>query len=128
MKNLKETVIVFGFGGILYGLTEVLTRGFTHWTMVLTGGIVFSVLYQLNLQMENKNIFLRCLLGCLIITVMEFTVGCIVNIDLGLGVWDYSGKRFNLMGQICPLFSLGWFLICLPAAGVSFILRRNLRE
>lgn len=29
-------LIVFVLGGIFYGLTEVLYRGYTHWSMVLT--------------------------------------------------------------------------------------------
>ena len=128
MKNKLNTLVIFGFGGILYGLVEVLIRGYTHWTMVLTGGIIFSVLYQINLKMENSNLFLRCLIGCMIITAAEFTVGCIVNIDLGMGVWDYSGQKYNVMGQICPLYSLGWFFICLPASGISFLLRRSIRK
>lgn len=128
MKNAIEAAIVFGFGGIIYGLVEVLIRGFTHWTMILTGGIVFSILYLINLRFQNVNIVFRSLLGCLVITTAEFVVGCIVNIDFGMNVWDYSDQQLNLMGQICPLFSFGWFLICIPAAGVSYFLRRNLKN
>jgi uncharacterized membrane protein len=25
-----------------------------------------------------------------------------------MGVWDYSHVPFNIMGQICPMFSLLW--------------------
>lgn len=127
LKNISEAVAVFGFGGIIYGLVEVLTRGYTHWTMVLTGGIVFTVLYLINGKFGNTSIILRCLLGCLVITTAEFVVGCIVNIDFGMNVWDYSRQKYNLMGQICPLFSFGWFMICIPAAGMSYFLKKNLR-
>jgi uncharacterized membrane protein len=49
---------------------------------------------------------LRCLVGCGIITSPEFIVGCIVNRGLHMNVWDYSAQKFNLLGQICPLFSI----------------------
>lgn len=127
MKNIKEAVVVFGFGGIIYGMVEVLTRGYTHWTMVLTGGIVFSVLYLINQKYQHSGLILRCLLGSLVITTAEFIVGCIVNIDFNMNVWDYSDEKFNLMGQICPLFAFGWFLICIPASGISYLLRKNFR-
>jgi len=125
LNKICKRIIIFGFGGIIYGLVEVVTRGYTHWSMVLTGGIVFSILYYLNEKYSGKSLILRCLLGALVITTAEFVVGCIVNIDFNLGVWDYSEEKFNLMGQICPLFSFGWFLICIPAAGISYLLRRS---
>ena len=42
---------------------------------------------------------------------VEFVSGCIINLWLGLGVWDYSGMAGNLLGQVCPAFGLLWFLI-----------------
>jgi len=26
-------------------------------------------------------------------------------------VWDYSDRRWNVYGQICPLYSLLWFVL-----------------
>ena len=126
--KLNEFIVVFGFGGIIYGMIEVVTRGYTHWTMVLTGGAVFTAIYLLNLKLKSKSILPRCFLGCLIITAAEFTVGCIVNIALHMNVWDYSAEKYNVLGQICPLFSIGWFFICIPATLLAFSLRKNLRE
>lgn len=45
------------------------------------------------------------------ITVVEFVAGLILNIWLGLGVWDYSAMPGNLMGQICPQFFLVWIAL-----------------
>lgn len=73
------------------------------------------VVFMLVNRTENLNIFVRCLLGAAVITSIEFGVGMLVNVELGWGVWDYSDKPLNVMGQICPLFSLGWYALSLPA-------------
>ena len=71
----------------------------------------------LNAVNKNKKlgILAKCLIGAVVITSLEFTVGMIVNVGLGWNVWDYSEKPFNLFGQICPFFSIGWFFLSLPA-------------
>lgn len=127
LKSLSESIVVFGFGGVIYGLVEVVTRGYTHWTMVLTGGAVFTALYLINLKLQTDSILPRCVLGCLIITSAEFVVGCIVNLAFHMNVWDYSDERYNVLGQICPLFSLGWFFICIPATLIADSLKKELR-
>jgi uncharacterized membrane protein len=127
MNKAKELLIVFGFGAIIYSLIEVLFRGFTHWTMTITGGFTFVALYIANIKMKTKNVFLRCLVGSAIITGIEFSVGCIVNRTFGMNVWDYSEQRFNILGQICPLFSLFWFVLSFPAMLLTFSLRKKLR-
>lgn len=127
VKNkFKEYITVFGFGGVIYGLVEVVTRGYTHWSMFLTGGLAFLLIYIVNSKLGDKSLFLRCLIGCVIITSLEFTVGCIVNRQFNMNVWDYSDRPLNVLGQICPFFSLMWFLICIPANYLSLLLRRNL--
>ena len=57
----------------------------------------------------------KCVVGALLITTVEFVVGCVVNKIMGLRVWDYSDRALNIMGQICPLFTVMWFIICIPA-------------
>ncbi|MBQ7837521.1 MAG: hypothetical protein IJ395_02765 [Clostridia bacterium] len=103
----------FAVGGFAYGLTEIIFRGYTHWTMVLLGG---AVMVLLNLINQSKiSLWMRCLLGATVITSLEYSVGMIVNVALGWNVWDYSDKFLNLKGQICPQFSLVWFFLCIPA-------------
>lgn len=46
-------------------------------------------------------------------TTFEFCVGMMVNVWYGWHVWDYSREPGNLLGQVCPLFSFAWFLLCL---------------
>lgn len=114
MKKIKEYFIVYSLGSVIYALIEVIWRGFTHWTMAITGGIAFLALYITNIRLKTKSLFNKCLKGALIITALEFVVGIIVNKILKWHVWDYSGRPFNIAGQICPLFFAFWFILCYP--------------
>lgn len=114
----------FAVGGFAYGLIEVVFRGYTHWTMVLLGGLV---LVLLNLINQSKiSLWTRCLLGAAVITSLEYSVGMIVNVALGWNVWDYSDKPLNVMGQICPQFTAVWFFICIPAYWLCEKISENL--
>ncbi|NCC86984.1 MAG: hypothetical protein EOM05_03825 [Clostridia bacterium] len=115
MKKLYEYIIIFCIGAIGYGSIELLWRGFTHWTMIITGGIVLLTLYILNTKIIKGSLFKRCIIGCFTITGIEFVVGYIVNIVCKMNVWNYSKQPMQILGQICPLFTLLWFLLCIPA-------------
>ena len=120
----KEYFMCFALGGVIYGLVEVVARGYTHWTMVLTGGAVMLLINLIN-QTKGLSLLSRCLLGATVITSLEFCVGVIVNVALNWNVWDYSDKPFNVWGQICPYFTLGWFFISIPAFAVcSYVEKR----
>ena len=87
--------------------------------MTLTGGVCLVLLYMLNGVMRGIPLAGKCIAGALVITAVEFVVGCIVNLWLHRNVWDYSALRFNLLGQICLPFSAAWCLVALPAMGVD---------
>lgn len=118
-------MMCFSLGGIAYGMVEIMFRGYTHWTMILTGGIVMVLINLIN-QTENVNIFIKCLLGATVITSLEFCVGMTVNNLLGWGIWDYADKPFNIYGQVCPQFCLAWFALCFPAFSLSSFIGKRL--
>ena len=125
MRKLKEYFMCFAVGAVAYGLVEIAVRGYTHWTMSLTGGAVM-VLLNLISRSGNINILLKCLLGMTVITSLEFAVGMAVNVGFGWNVWDYSDKPFNLFGQICLQFCIGWFFISIPAYGICSYIRKRI--
>lgn len=61
--------------------------------------------------MKQMPIWLQSICCTLVITVTEFVAGLILNVWLGLGIWDYSDLPFNLMGQICLEFSAIWLIL-----------------
>ena len=113
MKNIEKYTFIFLFGGFGYGLLEILFRGFTHWSMIITGGSALLILYLINQSLPKTPLLIKALLGSCAITVTEFTVGIIVNKVFSFGVWDYTGTPGNILGVITPIFSLCWFAISL---------------
>ena len=123
--SLLKYLNVFVIGAVGYALLELLWRGRTHWTMMITGGICFMIIYALS-RLERVPLAYKCAIGALSITAVEFVVGCIVNRMLGWGVWDYSDLEYNIMGQVCLLFSILWYLICIPALYLCKVLDNTL--
>ena len=113
MSVILSLAAVFAVGSSLYGATELLFRGWTHWTMLILGGVCFVGMYLIKTLMAISE-WRRWILGGACITAAEFVTGVIVNIKLGWGIWDYSGHFLNFHGQICPLFSLFWALLSIP--------------
>lgn len=110
-----EYVFAFLIGSFAYSMIEIISRGYTHWTMMITGGAVLGGLYYIRRRFEKRNIILRLFLGCFLITFTEFIVGVFVNIILGWNVWSYSDVPGNILGQICIPYCGAWFLLCIPA-------------
>lgn len=46
-------------------------------------------------------------------TVLEFITGFVLDKLFGRRWWDYSDKKFNIGGYICPQFTVVWGLACL---------------
>lgn len=114
MGKIRNASILFSIGSVGYCLLEVMWRGYTHWTMGVTGGFCFLSLYKVNKKMRMRHLWEKCLTGCGIITCFEFCVGILVNKVLHWNVWDYSDQRGNILGQICPQYSILWFFLCMP--------------
>lgn len=87
----KKYLLLGIIGGTIYVLLEMLWRGYSHWTMAVLGAVCFIILGLIN-EILNWDIplLLQMFLGCVIITVLEFITGCIVNLWLGWNIWDYS--------------------------------------
>lgn len=117
--SVSRSAAMFALGALSYPVVELLWRGHTHWTMSLTGGLCTMLIHLGNRRMAGRGLAARCGMGCAVITCTEFSVGCIVNRLLGWNVWDYSGAPLNILGQICPLYCVFWFLLSLPVLAIS---------
>lgn len=113
-----RTAGLFALGAVGYCLLEILWRGHTHWSMGVAGGVCLVGLYGLHRRMAGRPLVLQAAAGAALITAVEFCVGCVVNLLLGWNVWDYSGWRFHLLGQVCLVFCVLWFVLSLGVMGV----------
>lgn len=111
---MKEKTAAFAVGAVGYPCIELAARGRTHWSMALLGGICVLALVYIARRFPAMPLIRQAVLGAGFITAAEFAVGVLVNLWLGWQVWDYSREFANVLGQICPLFSFFWFLLCLP--------------
>ena len=113
--KVSAHILRWVFGGCLYGLLEIAWRGYTHWTMVLLAAFLCIPLDIANEHIPwDMSLPLQGVLGGLTITAMEFVTGLVVNVWLGMGVWDYSNQFGNILGQICPLYTILWCLLAIP--------------
>lgn len=115
-KRVYQAVLLGCLGGGVYMLVELLWRGHTHWTMGVLGGLCFVVIGLLNERLPwEMPLALQAVVGAGMVTLAELVAGVIINLWLGLGIWDYSGLPFNLWGQICLPYSLLWVPLAMGA-------------
>ena len=108
-SKIKKYEFLFFVGATIYVVIEKLYRGYSHWTMFLLGGICFIALGLINEVLPwDMPLLLQMFIGGMIITVLEFITGCVVNLWLRWDVWDYSELPFNLWGQISLFSSIVW--------------------
>ena len=127
MKKARNYALIYSIGALGYSVLEILWRGYTHWTMGVVGGLCFSFIYKVNSVFKKGSLMLKCFIGSGVITVVEFISGVVINIILKWNVWDYSSFRFNIKGQVCLLYSVLWFILCMPLSGVCGFLSKKFK-
>ena len=122
-----KAAVIFMAGGFIYGAIEILYRGHTHPSMFVLGGLSLLWVGGLNSFFgKNPPLLLQMAAGSVIITLGEFVCGVVVNLWLGMDVWDYSKMPFNIMGQVCLLFVFIWFFLSLPAILIEDYMRSGM--
>lgn len=122
MKHILKLLVLSLIGGTIYYGIECIWRGYSHWSMAILGGICFITVGSINeLFSWEMPMWKQCLIGAIVVTILEFITGCIVNLWLGWNIWHY--ERFDILGQICLPFTFFWFLL----SGVAIIIDDWLR-
>lgn len=119
MEELKGAAAVFAVGALSYSVIELLWRGHTHWSMALAGGICFSLITEIEKRFPNIRYLYKCIMGSLLITAVELGFGVVFNMVLKRNIWDYSSIKFNLLGQVCLLYTVLWGFLTALALPVS---------
>ena len=127
LRDLARETLLFLMGGVGYFCLELVWRGWSPWTMVLVGGLCFIGVGRINEVLDwDTPLVLQALIGAAVITVVEFASGCVLNLWLGLHIWDYSDMPFNLLGQVCLLYAVLWYFLALPVIVADDYLRWRL--
>lgn len=113
---LYKHLLLFIIGGSLYYCIEILFRGYSHWTMLLAGGLIFLYAgWQNEIKPWNYPLWKQILKVWGLALIIEFLTGCVVNLRLGWRIWDYSELPMNLLGQVCVPFALLFLPLCAAA-------------
>lgn len=114
------SMLLWFWGGTVYFLLEVAWKTATgnpemiSWTMLVLAVLLTIPVERCGEQLPwGVPLWLQALACAALVTAVELAAGLILNIWLGLGVWDYSDLPGNFMGQICPQFAAIWFGLCL---------------
>ena len=126
LNNTTKNIIIFLIFGINYYLLEILWRGYSHWTMIIVGGLCGLLIGLINEITPKMNTVLQMLLGSVIVTIIEFVTGYIINIKLNLNIWNYSNLKFNILGQVSLLFSMLWFFLSYIVIKLDDCIRDNI--
>ena len=127
MKYLVIISTLFVIGSLLGWVIELFFRRFVSqkkWMNpgFLTGpylpiyGFGVIVLYgvsniPLGITIQAWDIFTRIVIIGVGMTLIEFIAGLIFIKGLKIKLWDYSNRKGNIMGIICPSFSLIWLVV-----------------
>lgn len=130
-KMLKVLVLWFIIGAIYFvleGLWRIPSGGYANIIMLPIGGLCGILIGSINQipKFYNSSVLRQCLISTFIVLLVEFISGCIVNLWLGLNIWDYSNRPLNILGQICIQYGLLWFAISPAAIWLEDALRYKL--
>lgn len=94
-------------------LEGIWRHGYAHVSMALVGAVVLWAVGAMNQipLFYRLPMFWQASLAMLLIFAIELGAGLIINVWLGLGVWDYTGRPLNFMGQIWLPYAPLWFFL-----------------
>ena len=78
-----------------------------------SGVVVLYAISNIPLGINNEvwDIITRILIIGVGMTLIEFIAGLIFIKGLKVKLWDYTDRKGNIMGLICPSFSIAWLLV-----------------
>ncbi len=112
--NMIYYFIIYSFMGWIVESTfksllfkKVINSGFLHGPFIPIYG-VGAVLVITFLSPFINNIFLLFILGFILMTLMEYIVGTVMEKMFNTSWWDYSDNFMNIKGKVCLENSIYW--------------------
>lgn len=127
MKYVIAYSLIFVLGGTLGYFLELVFRRIVHKKWVnpgfLTGPclpiygfgvlslyLICSLDYGFIESRVLRAVFVIILITCAM-TLLEYITGLIFIKGMNIKLWDYSDRKFNIQGIICPTFTFFWAII-----------------
>ena len=127
MKYLVIVSTLFVIGSLVGWVIELFFRRFVSQKKWMNPGFLTGpylpiygsgvvVLYAisnvpLGISIKAWDIIVRIVIIGVGMTLIEFIAGLIFIKGLKVKLWDYSDRKGNIMGIICPQFSLIWIIV-----------------
>lgn len=127
MKRIFKDLILFVIFGLIYFAMEFLWKGYlTHWTMFVLGGFIAVLIGGINEKIDwDMPIFQQGTIGLGIAVVCEAVAGILLNIILGLHIWEYRRMTF-FWGQCSLPFCAIWLILAFVCIFLDDFLRWKL--
>ena len=121
MYNLQDICLMFFLYGFLgwvievafFGVTErqFVNRGFLNGPICPIYGVGGTLVIMCLTPLKGS--FPLLFIGSVIVpSLLEWLTGYVLEKIYHIRWWDYSDKKFNLGGYICPQFSFYWGIAC----------------
>lgn len=123
--RVKKYALCFLLGAVGYSAIEVIWRGYTHWTMMIAGGVCFIIFSVVEERLRDRGLPLKAAVCGLGVTAVEFIFGVLFNLIFKMNVWDYSNMPFNIWGQICPIFTLLWAGVAIAFLPLAEVINKD---
>ena len=127
MKYLVLVSTLFVIGSLLGWVLEFFFRRFVTQKRWVNPGFLMGpylpiygfgvvVLYavsniSLGIEIQALDIVIKIVIIGVGMTLLEFVAGLIFIKGFKIKLWDYSDRKGNIMGIICPTFSLAWLVV-----------------
>ena len=126
IMRLWKNAVLWYLGGMGYMLLELIWRGWSHGSMFVVGGLCFLLIGNLNTLLPDMPLVMQAVVGAVMVSAVELLSGLLINVYLGLKVWDYSNLPFSFMGQICMGYFFLWIIVAFFAVFLDDFLRQRL--
>ncbi len=120
--RIFDILFVFSVGTFAGWVLELVYRTFVSQKKLVNPGFLsgpylplygFGVTFLYMVSAPQMPLALRILLFFVITTTIELITGEFFLRVYSLRLWDYSDRKFNYKGLICPLFSFYWTVLSL---------------
>lgn len=91
----------------IYKEKHFINRGFLYGPVCPIYG-TSAVLLILSLTPFKNNYILVFIIGAIIVSILEYFTGYVLEMLFNTRWWDYSKEKFNINGYVCARFSIYW--------------------
>ncbi len=125
MKGLTpffRKIVLFLLCGFLYFVIEIIYRGYSHVSMFLLAGLlgVFFIDTPNNIFGFQLDYLLQVFISTFFCVLGEGITGYMVNVKMGLNVWDYSRLYGSFFYGQCNIFFVIIWMLLIAFVGIPF--------